>query len=256
MRINIKTSNFRKKLFQVQFHQGRQGFQILVQPYVTDTNGLLSLVSHKKGESTASLLPGGRITRHIVKYSHPIDGNAHFSQTGRIYSTVRNVSKPLTNPGCGHLFTVMCHGLDGFQDYTATTDRRGQDLNLEPSDSNVEEKMIRLTAFWYHVSAVRQSKEGAFGPKVVWLVDGEPRNSFLLSPNNTDEYLHECVLMLSYELVDAPEDPSQFTLMGGFDLGASAQREENKLMVMNYPATDNVSNLESVDFIQSSGIQP
>lgn len=253
IRIVIKTPNYRKKLFQVQFLTGEKGFQLLVQPYVKATSGLLSLVTHKEGSPTADLLPGGKVTQHIVKYSHPIDGNAHFSQTGKIFSKIRTKSKSLTDPACGQIFTAMCYGLNAFQDFNPRPPESGQDVNLEPSDSDVEEKMIRLTAFWYHSSVVRQSKQGLFGPKLVWVVDGRPRDAFVLAPNTKDSYLHQCMIMLSYELIDPPPEPSNFSLLGGFP--ANFKRGDNQLLVMSYPAGDTktlIKRVGSVDFLKNA----
>src|SRR6202008_1761747 len=96
---------------------------------------------------------------------------AHFSNSGKIYGTIRKPSKPLTDKHCGQLFTVMCCNLERFQEVNKVKASRGQDVNLEPSDKDVEEKMIRLTAFWYHSSIVKQSKPGKYGPKLVWEID-------------------------------------------------------------------------------------
>lgn len=252
VRINIKTQNFNKKLFQIRFWHSKKGFQLFVEPYTLDQRGLLSHVTHSINSTTASLLPGGAKTSHIVKYSHTIDGLAHFSESGKIYSKIRKQSKLLTDKSCGQLFTVMCCNLNAFQDVNDVKANKGQDVNLEPSDTDVEDKMIRLTAFWYHSSVVRQSKPGRYGPKLSWIIDDLPRDVFILSPNTDDAYLHQCMLMLSYELIDMPKDPTPFSLMGGFDPRNRLNSKEYKFLCMVYPAPKNseVKKLKSIDFIK------
>jgi hypothetical protein len=49
-----------------------------------------------------------------VKYAHHRDGEAHFSQTGRVYTHVRKRSVPL-NEQIGHLWTIQLQGLNGFR---------------------------------------------------------------------------------------------------------------------------------------------
>ena len=252
VRINIKTQNYNKKLFQIRFWPSKKGFQIFVEPYILESQGLLSHVTHSVGSTTADLLPGGAKTSHIVKYSHTIDGLAHFSDSGKIYGRIRKASKPLTDKACGQLFTVMCCNLDKFQEINIVKPNKGQDVNLEPSDKDVENKMIRLTAFWYHSSIVKQSKPGMYRPKLVWAIDEKPRDVFIVSPNTDDPYLHQCMLMLSYELIDMPPNPSPFSMMCGFDTRESIGSKDYEFLTMVYPAPKNkeVRRLKSIDFVK------
>lgn len=51
---------------------------------------------------------------HSVKYTHHLDGRAHFSQDGRIRTIVRRQSVPLTDAD-GHIFTFSVQGFSAFK---------------------------------------------------------------------------------------------------------------------------------------------
>ena len=51
---------------------------------------------------------------HKVKYTHHVDGRAHFSQDGKIQTIVKRESVPL-GAAVGHLFTVQLQGLSAFK---------------------------------------------------------------------------------------------------------------------------------------------
>lgn len=57
----------------------------------------------------------GVTTSHKVKYSHPLDGHAHFSQDGRVFTRVRRHSIRLDS-GEGHLFEFHAFGLGAFDE--------------------------------------------------------------------------------------------------------------------------------------------
>lgn len=59
---------------------------------------------------------GGAVTSHKVKYSHHVDGNAHFSQDGRIRTTVRGRARGLRT-AAGHIFSIDVQGLTQFAEF-------------------------------------------------------------------------------------------------------------------------------------------
>lgn len=60
--------------------------------------------------TSLSLIDGGKVTSHKVKYSHHPDGRTHFSQDGKIFTKVIKSSASFDEVD-GHLFTVQ------FQDF-------------------------------------------------------------------------------------------------------------------------------------------
>ena len=59
----------------------KDGSLVVHFPYFKHTRGLLSVVSVPQMRTAdVSLEPGGKCTSHLVKYTHHVDGEAHFSQ--------------------------------------------------------------------------------------------------------------------------------------------------------------------------------
>ena len=109
--VSVKLRERRYKILQIMFSK-RDGSIYINFPYYSDTRGLISLVTYPGDISTTHLRlePGGRVTSHLVKYSHHQDGRAHFSQDGKIKTEVKKMSVPLTEIN-GHFFTVQIQGL-------------------------------------------------------------------------------------------------------------------------------------------------
>jgi hypothetical protein len=104
-------------------------------PYFAHTSGVLSVVTLEKGDHTdvqVNLGQSGRgkCTSHLVKYAHHPDGEAHFSQAGKVFTHVRRRSVPLKSVR-GHIFTAYAQGLHGF-----SAANRSKDL-ADPSHSRV-----------------------------------------------------------------------------------------------------------------------
>lgn len=111
------------KLCQIKFSR-RDGSVFLSFPYLERATGLLSeatFLSPPPGRVTASFGEAARSTSHLVKFSHHPDGQALFSQDGRVRSEVRRQSFRLDGP-IGHLFQLHIYNPRGFA--RVTTDRR------------------------------------------------------------------------------------------------------------------------------------
>ena len=67
------------KLFQIIF--GKHGSVFVNFPYFENSKGMVSLVkypSNTRDPIDLSLVDGGKVTSHLVKYSHPPDGEGAF----------------------------------------------------------------------------------------------------------------------------------------------------------------------------------
>jgi hypothetical protein len=114
--IAVETPSELRKIFQVQFSD-KDGSVFVNFPYFIGVPGVVSLVDWPVSDSPSTILslePGGKVSSHLVKYSHHPDGRAHFSQDGRVYTEIKKQSVPLSAVE-GHLFTLHVHGLHGFQ---------------------------------------------------------------------------------------------------------------------------------------------
>lgn len=111
----IEAAGDRRKVFQVFFGK-RDGSLFVAFPYYRYSSGLLAIATLKAnqfGPTSVSLVERGKVTGHRVKYSHHPDGACHFSQDGKIISSVRKQSVR-HDQAKGHVFSVQLQGLHDF----------------------------------------------------------------------------------------------------------------------------------------------
>ena len=96
---------------------------ILVQaPYFQTSEGIAGQLNWSRGatKGTASFEPGwARATSHLVKLNHPPDGNAHFSQDGKVNTEIWRRTFPLST-GRGFVFQLNLYSVEGHE-YIAPT---------------------------------------------------------------------------------------------------------------------------------------
>ena len=110
--IGVETPSGRYKLFQI--IPNADGSILVPFPYYKHTSAQLIEKTLKAGQGyEEDLTVSGPVATHRVKYTHHLDGEAHFSQDGKILTRVRKRANAL--PNCeGHLFTVQLQGLHDF----------------------------------------------------------------------------------------------------------------------------------------------
>lgn len=231
------------KLCRVQYH--RTGFFVHF-PYHPDMPGLLSKgkLLPGGGSQQVDLRREGAVTSHKVKYTHHLDGRCHFSQDGKIRTTARGQTAPLSGDA-GHMFTLDVRGAERFASYPRSryySDMEGscyfevQSETLPPS--------LHLTGWWkrfpsdeFHDnldSRVRIKNEGrVWEGMALGLPPGSP-----LSPG---------VLVICMEIGHRLSD-DEFLLLftAGFHEGVSDPTVEAELLALKYPVGD-PSGLPSVD---------
>jgi hypothetical protein len=113
--ITCDVNHIKYNIFQVIF--GTDGSLFVNFPYYLNSKGLVSLVKYSKniGQPTdLNLVPGGKVSSYLVKYTHHLDGEAHFSQEGQVKTEIRKKSIPLHSIN-GHIFTIQFQGLKNFK---------------------------------------------------------------------------------------------------------------------------------------------
>ena len=108
-----------EKLYKVcHLRFSNQGGIYVQAPYFQETEGLVGQLNWRpsgKGSVSASFEPGwARATSHLVKLHHPPDGNAHFSQDGKVNTEIWLKTFPLTT-GKGYVFQLNMYGIEGHQ---------------------------------------------------------------------------------------------------------------------------------------------
>jgi len=247
----VRAGELRVKAFQIVFH--KDGSFFISFPYFRHRTGLLSISSipaNGSRESQVNLEHDGKVTSHLVKYSHHVDGRAHFSQDGKIFTAIKRQSIALDKQ-YGHIFSLLIQGLaalDPAKYELQSTKRAAIEFAMEPPEA------IKFVGRWFDVNAMQFSNPvPTIGPVVSGLdPDGNRTDQiFTASP-----YANAChVLAISCVPIGSlgPE-PEIFLFCGGFS-PRSIMTDPNKeagFLAFIYPVVDVEKlrqRLGSVDFV-------
>src|SRR5213593_1534618 len=93
--IGVRNSSIHKKIFQINF-KSKDGSLFVSVPYANLGVGRVGVVECPPGDPNALLFgDNALVTTHAVKYSHHPDGQAHFSQDGKVFTRIRRKAVPL-----------------------------------------------------------------------------------------------------------------------------------------------------------------
>jgi len=238
----IAVARQRYKIVQLIF-QKRDGSVLVTVPYGPKCDGLVSAATMPVHGTQMNLRPGGKVTSHLVKYSHHPDGEAHFSQDGKVRTEVRRRAVPLDEAG-GHLFTVHVAGYDTFETPTATeaTAAPSARRTLLTFDLGATAPTgAKIVGRVYRTESLRAGGHNPpIAPGPVPTVDGTGtwRPAFLVRPPVGWPGDHRIVMLTADEwpASDLSGD-RQMLFVGGFDPGDIA-RDLNKplnVLAMSYP---------------------
>jgi hypothetical protein len=166
----------------------------------------------------------GKTTTKKIKYSHPRDGNVHFSQDTQVFTTIRNESANLTLH-CGHMFSIMARGLDSFgPGQRPSRDRSLQTLEFWLPTSG--QTVAKVAGFWYPERSLKVEQyapEYSFGPGITHFrdPDGSLRDGYIVRPPRRSTWAGYCICLVGSTIPVLTEDSDPFCLfIGGFNTGA------------------------------------
>jgi len=251
--INIQESDNIYKTFQIIFD--KTGSIFINFPYYLQKRGSLARVTipgYSKFPIDLSLGPTAKLTSNLVKYSHHPDGNAHFSQSGKVFTTIRKKSVPLKNIN-GHLFTLFIQGLKDFERYDTEKDsnrhvikRHNIILKLNGQEPESIKIVGRLFTKQYFQSLLNKPKEDPkfLQPKGEPVVRHRIQNNvyqycgWVLCPPPNEGY-ENYVLVISYKEVQKinKDSYSALTFIGGFDSKAITRNHsiDTTFLTFMYP---------------------
>jgi len=211
-----------RKIAQVTF--SRRDGSIFVQfPYFSDPTGIVSTATITRPDSTGvsqiDYGERGYTTSHLVKYSHHPDGAVHFSQDGKVFTTVRRRSFPLTSEG--HLFELHAHDPSGFEAIQSEELKRKRLYTpyvfTEPLPPG-----ITVNGAWWSQSRLRQiatNRGSPIRPLDVlprWQ-DGKPFKAFLVSPPATSPFADKVLVLNAGAVPEVKTSCPSMLFIGGWD---------------------------------------
>ena len=242
----------------MQIFFGKDGSLFLSFPYLHNKIGILSAATiPANGEKTAQvdLQEGGKVTSHLVKYSHHPDGRAHFSQDGKIYTAIKRQSIALDVQE-GHLFSLLIQGLTALEPVNPIRDVNNGgkktviEFQVQPTPA------MKIIGRWYDVNRLRASTPTAtIGPIIPINTDGNRMQQAIIvaSPHANARHV---LLLTCDEHPTLGTDPEAFMFYGGFD-PRDAIVDPNKeagFLAFHYPivnADELKQKIGSVDFIRN-----
>lgn len=244
-RIGVRWTEECRDLFQVLFHNE----MIFVNfPYQPDEPGLIARVELPPGNShTFNLTDTADATTQKVKYSHPIDGYSHFSQTGKVRTTVYNQACRL-DMSVGHFFSVDFSGVTLFRKCRSRVPSVQFSFDTaDPVDP------LHCAGYWLQLSSAINL--GAIGNPIYWDADGRTIQALAIAPP-ADSLFNGWILGISARrgLDDLAVEPGKFGLrfVGGFAENLYDAMEPSSFLAMQYPADTDISVLRLIDYVRSA----
>lgn len=211
--------NQRFSLFKLQF-QKRDGSVLIHVPYLTESNGILSLCTFPPGVSHVkeiSFIDNARVTSHLVKLSHHPDGNAHFSQDGKIFTKIRNQSTPLSETN-GHLFSITTKGYPLSENKKTKKDTKSLEFYLKDAGSLPP---IKVLGYYY--------------AKPSYDIINSHLSYYLCAAPDSYPLSTSMVLVKVFVFPYSTPNEKDFTLIGGFGPNINID-EELRFISLTYPA--------------------
>ncbi len=206
--------------------------------------------------ASATSLPDRQSHFKAGKYAHHPDGEAHFSQTGKVHTIIRKMSMPLAKAE-GHLFTLQFQGLAHFRPAdsprdTAAPSRKRTMIIFDLG--NQEPSALKIVGRWYSARTLA-SRAGAptLGPlNPTQTPDGQVELAFLLGPPSGFP-MQEHVLLLNASPTP-PLNPAPvpvLTFIGGFDspLTITDKARTTTFLCLTYPVSNYSALLDQIGTI-------
>ncbi|MBI5151782.1 MAG: hypothetical protein HZA34_04410 [Candidatus Pacebacteria bacterium] len=253
--VSLKINDRIHKIFQIVFHTGKTSgktHNLVTFPYFSDSKGLLSRLTfpaQKLSTLSISLLPEGKVTSHLVKYSHPMDGVAHFSGDGKIITSIKNQSRRL-DVSHGHMFTIQMQGIEEFElrDGNKKFGDKRIDLDFEFKDGSPE--AVKFVGWWFKATDLK-GKINEDIPKQPHFAFREPdgtlkETGFVISPQEKSP-LADFAMLLSCQAIPKMDDigKPKFSFIGGFDQTNKIDQDMHFLGCI-YPAEGYKNLLKSI----------
>lgn len=250
----IQVKDERRKIFQVFF--GKSDGSLYVSfPYFDKNEGILSvgILPAFLRQVNISLEQRGKVTSKRVKYTHHPDGEAHFSQKGQIFTSIRKQSHPLTEDE-GHIFTLLFQSPSHFKattpqkDHSLPTQRRTV-LNFD--FKNTEPEAVKIVGWWYEARSIiprlkattdKQIGGTRIGPTIFTSTsNGKFKRTFLIGPPQGSQ-MARFVLMVNCEgvqLINKTEE-AMLVFIAGFDSPSNTGDLscDTSFLCASYPASN------------------
>jgi hypothetical protein len=252
----VKVCELRAKAFQVGFE--RDGSLFIHFPYFQHRTGILSsseIPATGERKADVNIERGGKVTSHLVKYSHHPDGKAHFSQDKKILTAIKRQSIALDKQN-GHMFTLYIQGLHALDVARTAKDAEGISVNRSVINFQIEPaaEAIKFVGRWLDINKLLVSEPNVtVGPRHTMVdPDGVRTEAILLAtPHAPASHVLAITCVAIPKLGIGPEI---FLFHGGFDAPETMTdpTKEAGFLAFIYPLSEAANlreRLGSVDYV-------
>lgn len=221
------------------------GFFLLL-PYSKIPNGILSIEEITSGIlHHIDLADHGKVTKNQIKFTYHPDGETHFSQDKKIFTSIRNRSKPLDSVS-GHVFSLSFQGVEQFIEQN-TIDKTGKRQNLIFDMTGMKTTVRIVGSYYSEQHFLENSHENILGPAYISRNRmGNASQNFLLSPEKENNPNYHWIRLSFFEIEELNHDNQEnLVFIGGF----SFQNETIRMICALYPAANYDSLLRTIGSI-------
>jgi len=241
--ILIKRNGVSYKLFKIVFHQTKNTNKasiIISFPYHKNSKGLLSVATFpgkKRKLKKLSLVEGGKVTSHKIKYTHWSDGNVHFSQDAKIF-TLKKEPSDILNNSIGHFFTIQVKGFSGFDQHQGLLKSSPKETDLQIEFNGKDDDAIKLTGWWYSSEVVHPTRDEFKKNYIFQQEEGYKNICCALQPPKSSPLTNMILFLCARSEFMTKEKGSHLLFIGGFDKRVISKDLNNDLhfLAMLYPA--------------------
>lgn len=235
-----------------QIHFPKKGGFFVTFPYHPNVYGIAALCIASPGKTQFPLAQEeSRVTSHKVKYHHPMDGQAHFSQDGKIKNEIWSRGLPPLIDDGGHIFTAHLEGLPHFaemkvEEYDSGTMHLAELQQDEPPNSvRLVGRFNRLDADSLSTPAVC-TRSKATGREADMLALAPPAETPL-------DGFGVFVEVIPQDRVGPEDEEFLLSFQGGLEPGLENPSVEASFLHLNYPARD-ISEFRSMDYVPDESL--
>ena len=235
-----ESASFRQ-VCQVTFHKGAVFVQFTYFGRAPGVVGAITPVEDPPGVWQVRLGENGMVAPSLVKYSHPPDGRAHFSQDGQVISKVARQSFPLDR-GQGHLFEISAFNPTRFQAFDPAKARRERLYAPFYFPGGIP-SAIGVVGMWWpfgRLASIRPPDRDQFGPleRLVNRRTGKSFAAFFLAPPSPEPPTH--VMLVNLGPIQLPPGISEpmLAFMGGWDEDVERKAVPGGFLSFMYPISD------------------
>jgi hypothetical protein len=228
-----------RKICQITFHKGGLFVQFT---YFGEAAGIVAKVDPIKVSATEwqmNLGAVGKLAPSLVKYSHPSDGRAHFSQDGSHITAIKRQSFPMAT-GRGPVFELHAYQPTRFEELLPA-DVRSRRLYAPFFFREAVPNAIAVNALWWpldQVAKMRPSDRLSIGPLegITYYRTGGKFQAFFLAENTNPS--HVLAVALGPVQVAKGADEPVLIFMGGWDVDADQRVVPGSCIACMFPTKD------------------